>query len=419
MTGSAFEPLWDIVEEHLDEAEFLWEQWESSLVAPNYLLREVANGPEARLMAHLDGLVVNGPQVVECLLVPTIADVDAEPTRVRAAALALLQTPGEGGVATVLAELHASPPQRPELVRALECCGERGPWAESLGPLLAADDVDLRHAAARVLAFHGEMLGDVAPRMLASDRGVDRALGLGLVPRLAGGSRLVREVVAALTSDDPALRDVALTAGAGLDLPQAWREARDLAVGGDPTAGQALLLLALRGAPEDRPVIAAALAAESLRGAALWALGFLGTVEAVDLAIPWLEDTDYGRLAGEVVAAVTGLDLENENLTRTPEEDPALEHRPEDDLPLPDAIGVLTWWQTRRARFTSDRRYVAGSPRESTRLLSALEEGPMRRRTAHLIALRMGGARVPYVEVMAPSSRQRRELAALRAALTR
>ena len=30
------EPLWDIVEEHLDEAEFLWERWEHGLVAPNY-----------------------------------------------------------------------------------------------------------------------------------------------------------------------------------------------------------------------------------------------------------------------------------------------------------------------------------------------------------------------------------------------
>ena len=126
MSERTFEPLWDIVEEHLDEAEFLWEQWEASLVAPNYVMREVEEGPEARLMAHIDGLVVNGPLVAERLLLPTITDIDAEPTRVRAAALALLQTPGAEGFEAVFAELHSSPAQRPELARALEC-SELGP----------------------------------------------------------------------------------------------------------------------------------------------------------------------------------------------------------------------------------------------------------------------------------------------------
>ena len=89
MSVTVPEPLWDIVEEHLDEAEFLWEQWEHALLAPNYTLDELADGPEARLLAHLDGLVVGGPEVARRLLIPTL-DEDVEPTRVRAAALALL-----------------------------------------------------------------------------------------------------------------------------------------------------------------------------------------------------------------------------------------------------------------------------------------------------------------------------------------
>jgi len=414
MADATNEPLWDIVEEHLDEAEFLWEQWEASLVAPNYVLREVEDGPEGRLLAHLDGLVVNGPMVAERLLLPTIADLDAEPTRVRAAALALLQTPGEAGFEAVFSELHGSPTQRPELARALECC-ELGPLHPRLGGLLAAEDADLRHAAARVLAYHGEALVEVVPALLASERGVDRALGLRMVPRFAEGGRHRHAVLAALASEDPDLRDAALTSGALLDLPQAWGCARDLVRAADDGAGQALLLLALRGDPSDAPGIAAALASEALRGPALWALGFLGTVEAVELAMPWLEDAAHARLAGEVVAAITGLDLEDENLTRVREEDEALEHRPEDDLPVPDAMGVLVWWRRMRGDLVGDRRYLGGKPRDAATLRGALHEGPMRRRAAHLLALQCGAApgRGPRLEPTAPSRRQWRELAAL------
>ena len=414
MSELVIEPLWDIVEEHLDEAEFLWEQWEHGLVAPNYTLQEVADGPESRLMAHLDGLVVNGPQVAERLLLPTLGDVDAEPTRVSAAALALLQTPGEAGVDAVVAGLRAAG-QRPELARALECC-ERGPLVGRVGPLLADADVEVRHMAARVLAFHGEALGEVVTRMLASDRALDRGLGLRQIPRVAGGPRLAREVLTALVADDPELRDEGLTVGAVLGLPEAWAVAREVAVGGGEGAGRALLMLALRGDPADRSVLAAAVGEAGRRGAGLWALGFAGTVAAVELALPWLEDEEHGRLAGEAIAAITGLDLEDERLTRVVE-DERLEHRPEDDLPVPDAMGVLTWWQTHRSRFAADRRYVGGAVRDAAALLRALEQGPMRRRAAHLLGLRLGAPRVPTVELMAPSRRQRRELAALRAAL--
>src|SRR5262245_29573732 len=90
------QPRWDILEEHLDEAEFLWGMWEHALRAPNYDLDEVARGPEERLLAHLDGLVAGGPAVAPRLLVPAL---DArEPHRVAAAAAALLASPGEAGV---------------------------------------------------------------------------------------------------------------------------------------------------------------------------------------------------------------------------------------------------------------------------------------------------------------------------------
>ena len=406
------EPLWDIVEEHLDDAEFLWEQWEHGLVAPNYTLAELADGPEERLMAHLDGLVVNGPLVAERLLIPTLADVDAEPIRVRAAALALLQSSGDAGVQAVVDATLEFPPQRLELARALECSARRD-FNSRLSPLLAASDPELRHVAARVLAFHGDGYAEAVSGLLASTRSVDRGLGASLVPRLPREPRLLKAVLETLKSTDPELRDIALRSGILLDLPQAWDCARELVFSRDPTAGDALLLLALRGDPADQPALIGAAEVDALRGAALWALGFLGTAAAAEAALPWLEDGAHARVAGETFSAITGLDLEDANLTADEPEVEAVEHRPEDDLPVPDPMGLLLWWRDNRGRFVDGQRYIAGAPRTSGALWGVINDGPMRRRAAHLLSLQLQcpPKQRPQVELRAPSRRQRAELA--------
>jgi uncharacterized protein (TIGR02270 family) len=408
------EPLWDIVEEHLDEAEFLWEQWEHSLIAPNYTLAEVADGPEDRLMAHLDGLVVNGPLVAERLLIPTLADVDAEPTRVRAAALALLQSQGDAGVQAVFDAMLEFPPQRMELARALECC-ERRDLNSRLTPLLAAPDPELRHVAARVLAFHGDSFAGAVPGLLASSRSVDRGLGVSLVQRLPRDPKLVRVVLETLSSAESELRDIALSTGVLLELPQAWTCAKELVLSRDPTAGHALLLLALRGDLVDQPALIAAVEDDALRGAALWALGFLGTAAAADAALPWLEDETHARVAGETFSAVTGLDPEDANLTRDKAETEAVEHRPEDDLPIPDPMGLLLWWRDNRQKFSDGQRHISGASRTNGAIWSAIHDGPMRRRAPHLLALQLQSPpkHRPRIELRAPARRQRAEFVVL------
>ena len=407
------EPLWDIVEEHLDEAEFLWGKWEHSLVAPHYTLAEVVAGPEARLLAHIDALVVNGPKVAERLLVPTLHDQGGEPTRIRAAALSLLNSPGDGGIDTVLTTFISQPALRPELARALECA-DPGPVLPRLQQQLDTRDDDLFSYLARVLTFHGASLTAVLPRLLASERIEDRSLAVRLLPRAPADRQQMRTLLKCLHSDDPGLRDEALACAALLDLPQAWTCARELADASDPSAGRALLLLALRADPADLPVLLASPAIEALRAAALWALGFLGTAAAIEAALPWLADEALGKLAGEVVTAVTGLDLERERLTRAAPSVEALEHRPEDNLPCPDPEGVTRWWQRSRGNFKGGQRFIAGRKSDTLAVLHALRDGPMRRRAPYLFLLQRQAPRSrPFVELSAPGRRQRRELALL------
>ncbi len=100
-------PWWDVWEQHLDEASFLWSMRRRGLLAPNWRLRELARHEE-RLLAHLDGLVLAGEKVAEQLLHPALSTED--PGLVAAAALCLVDA-SRAGVEEVLKRWwNAAPP---------------------------------------------------------------------------------------------------------------------------------------------------------------------------------------------------------------------------------------------------------------------------------------------------------------------
>ena len=105
--------LWDVVEEHLDEAEFLAETWHVNLDSPAYLRDEFEQGPQERLLAHVDGLVVGGEDVRAELLEPALADGDTERWRAAAVALSLLSHPNVQFAAPLFDGLD----ERPQEVR--------------------------------------------------------------------------------------------------------------------------------------------------------------------------------------------------------------------------------------------------------------------------------------------------------------
>ena len=413
MSDSEFEPLWDIVEAHLDEAEFLWGMWKRSLVAPNYTLDEVAEGPEERLLAHIDGLVVNGPLVARKLLIPALED--EEPDRVSAATLALLLGPQEhGGVDAVIEALHELPEQHAPLVQAL-CCVDCPAVLTRVRDLLTVEDIALVAAAAEVLTFHFQPLGETLSLLLASDTVAARMVALQALVNEPEPGRYVRAVKAGLSDADPRIVDVAIETGVRLRLGAAWGRARERAQ--DADGGDSMMLLALRGEGHDRALLIDALGDRKRRLAALWALGFLGTPESVDAALDWLEDKTAGPLAGEVFTAVAGVDLEEGEMSVSPEgNEDALELSPEDDLPRPEPMAVLRQWMKLRGDFANGERYVSGAILSPDTLLAALEAGPMRRRHGRLLQLELRTVARDRLrlQVRAPTSRQRAQFAQLK-----
>ncbi|HEX5748771.1 MAG TPA: TIGR02270 family protein [Archangium sp.] len=398
--------LMDVLEEHLDEAAFLWLQWERSLVAPHFVLHEVA-GLEERLLAHVDGLVIGGAPAADKLLIPALeAQEDVE--RVTAAAYTLLGSEDPSLAGTVRTALEsASPEALPAFQRALELRGFDAlpSW---LSTLLKQEEPARLALALEVLATHGVDPGPVLPDLLRHEEPHVAAAALRVAARLR--YPLDRQVLqAGLTSSVSALRDSAIIAGLQKGHRAAWTACQAAVDSKAPEPRLPALVLALSGDAREVERLKRLLEEPHHRPDALWALGFSGQPAAAELCLPWMEDEATSHLAAESFCAITGLSLEGRLVSPRTEEEPlppleeeALEveltPRPEDDLPRPVASEVLAWWKESRKNFEPDRRYLHGRPFGTEALLESLQTAPMRRRHALALDLALrsrGELRVP------------------------
>lgn len=383
--------LWDIVEQHLDEAAFLFGQWEAALVSPSYTLASVADGPEERLLAHVDGLLVAGTPVRERLLEPALADDDR--TRVFAAALVLLESPGRDRFDHVVARLDAAEAgSRVALARALQLAHRPGIDRELLA-LAAAGNPRRVGPALDALAFRRVPVSADLFRVAGAVQAAD-VLPTALRAARFAGARAFPFVDRALRSPVAAVREAALEAGLVLGLRSAWAACQSTVKAKEPGCGFALLGLALGGEPSDADVLIKALAVDALRPAALFAAGFTGRVEAADACAAHLRDEKVTRLAAEAFSAITGLAIRGEfRATEPPPRDEPIPLEQEDldadvvpgldaALPVPAPDVVEAWWKRARPSFDPRVRYLGGKPHDAASLQVALIDGPMRRRHA-------------------------------------
>ncbi|WP_164017814.1 TIGR02270 family protein [Pyxidicoccus trucidator] len=408
----------EVLEEHLDEASFHWLRWEKALRSSEHDLPDTA-AQEERLMAHLDGLVVAGPDA-EPLLVPALDS--EEPGRVDAAAFALLEGHPKG-VDEVLARLRAAPPAlRPSLERALELGSSRELDAR-LVPLLDSDDAALAAAALRVLTARDAVPPEPLERLLRHEVPEVRMAALAAI----AGSALTmapERLLPGLASTHSGIRTATVEAGLTRHLRPALATCRDLLGAEAAEAREAMLLLALGGADADVLLLEERAEAPGQRADALWALGFTGHVRAAEVALRWMEDKSVARLAGEAFSAITGLKPsgpyalppEEEAVEEEEDLDADLVPGPEAALPRPAARAVQAWWKQHASRFQRGTRYLEGRPLDAAALLGALEGGSMRRRhvLARELAIRSRGSH--RVRTLGPTWRQDEDLARARGA---
>ncbi|WNZ66106.1 TIGR02270 family protein [Myxococcus sp. MxC21-1] len=416
----------DIYEEHLDEATFLWGQWERALVSPGYNFSQTAI-LEQRLLSHLDGLTVGGTPVAHELLRPALAS--AEPLRVSAALWTMLADPGsmEPSEATQLWESTPLEMLAP-LQRAIQLS-----WSARVGeavlPLLKTQEASRQAMVLEILAFRRETPQASAVELLhhPAPPVITAALrGLQPLPRAFLQGELHR-LLADVRTD---VRTAAIEAGLVSGSREAWAVCSK-EVGVPTAAGRKLLVLqALGGNERTVQRLLESAGKVDTQANALWALGFSGQRQAADVCLDLMNQKPLAALAGEAFSAITGLKLEEpytisaqedwESLPPLEEElEHPLEYRPEDDLPIPDRTAVSNWWKEARKEFAPGVRYLRGRAFTIKGLLEELDQGPMRRRHVYALELAIRSQGACMIQTRGFSWHQRKALAQAHIAQTR
>ena len=396
--------LWDIYEEHLNEAAWLWGNWQESLDSAVYALGDVVVGPEERLLAHLDGLVLGGQPVARKLLLPALVGDDLG--GVAAAAWALVQAEdADHQDAVIEAMASAEPPAQAAIGRALYLAPQAD--ISRLVPHFHTGSPPLR---AMVL----DIFGPREPDWVREH--IDPAMRSGQAPLVAAGLRAIRNlregalldwVDATSQSDDMEVRLESMRTGLSFGVKTAWNECRIFAGGIGQISRLALGLLATSPDPSDRAFVRSKAQGEDPGSHALWALGFAGDSDSADLLVQAMANEEKAKIAGEAFSAITGLPIVGEmakpgqtqgpDVEEVTDEDPPPTVRSEDALPEPQVLKIKKWWEKERRRFVPGTRYCGGQARSPATLRNAFIAGASWRREVALIELVASVANLPRV----------------------
>lgn len=387
-------PRWDLHEEHMEDATFLWMQWERALLAPDFDLEETAE-LEGRLRAHLEALAEAGAPVAHRLLRPAL--LSDEPERVSAATYALVLGGGMEAAAGLRLLLSDSEPgPRAAIQRALQLL--EGPaGTEQVRPLLADSEPALQALALEALAFLDVTPGPELEALLEHEAPGVRASALRCARRLPPDSVRADVLRAGLADAHPQVRWEAIVLGLQHGARAAWHACLELARTRQEGSREARVLMALGGGEAELRELLGMLGGSELQADVLWALGFSGRVAAAEACLTLMRPARTAALAAEAFSAITGLAIAGPHaLSAWPaRESPSLEEdldadltpRPEDSLPLPVPEAVSAWWRQAHKGFEQGTRYLAGQPASAGLLLEVLGRGPMRRR--HMLSLEL------------------------------
>jgi uncharacterized protein (TIGR02270 family) len=386
----------DIVEEHFDELDFLWEHREANVFTPDWTLADLA-WQEERAEAHLDGLrlaELHGADLARARLG------SGEPGAAIAATLVLVAA-GEEHLAPIESALRTADPPivagigtalRHELPDALR---------PALADLLRGGEPPRAAVAADVLAFRREAVPDLRRLLDASDAAV-LAVAFAAAGRL-GGLRAA-DLARALEHGEPAVRRAALAAAArqGLaELPRACRAAASRATDPDP---EAVAMLGVLGNPADEPVLRAALQRPELGKVATGALGAMGRAASVPLLLELMRDKALGPAATAAYRRITGAgDVEGERPFPPP---PVAEGEDEAEELPPDPAKAAADWRRREPSMAADRAFQAGVAIDGAALPAAFDALSLAARRDVFLRLRARHRGIPDLELEALAVRQ-------------
>jgi uncharacterized protein (TIGR02270 family) len=406
----------ELVEEHAEEASFLWLQRAVAVDAPNYSPQQFADLDE-RLEAHIDGLRVakgEGWKLAE-------AGLDNEGAEDFFPAGVLAVEAMDGRFADVVDRAEHAPEVVPGLISAL---GWVGPEFLSgrVKDLLLAPSSFQQMLGVAACALHRRDPGSALDTFVDAGAAAVRSRALRAAGEL-GRVDLLPHVMTAMTDRKQDARywatwsavmlgdrRMALEALVSSALKPGVRQMRSLRL--------ALQTMDMERGHELLQQLTGVADVERLR---IIGAGLVGHVRYVPWLIEQMVNPTLARIAAEAFVNITGADFNLDQLEAMPPAD--FEDGPTDDpadedvevpedvaLPWPDVDRVKQWWTKNSARFSSSTRYFLRQPVNEAACTTVLRDGFQRQRVlaAHHLSLLSPGT--PLFNTSAPAWRQQRML---------
>jgi uncharacterized protein (TIGR02270 family) len=361
----------DVLDEHLEDLEFLLQQRESALYSPEYTRSELRE-LERRIAAHVDGLLIGLERTVA---LATARLADEEPGMVFAVAHTLLRLEVDSATRVVGEAFLAA---QGRILSALVAALKLGPitlLADFLARTLRSAKAPTAVAAAEALAFHSkldvhdrrlaELMEDNDPEVRVKAWKTVSLLDLAPVPGLA------RPYASALADTDARVRDAALTAGAWTQQKWVLAHCRMLAAKVPRESFSAVWLLAILGTAQDLDTLLPIAHATELGSRRFSALASFGHPGVGDALVAGLSLADPRAAAGASAAftRMTGIDVRSaKRVGVLPEDetwDPtaiAPDILPDlvDEVALPDVEKATHYWTDNKARYQLGLRWAQG-----------------------------------------------------------
>lgn len=405
----------DILDEHLEEAEFLWHLRSDALTDRSYNLGRLSE-IEERLVAHLDGLLL-GEKEAWKLLEPKLADGDRG--QAFAAASVALESENDGVAALVCDQLDTASRSTRAGIQDAFCHASHARMEPMLRKLLQSNRLSDRSLAIDSLSFRRAPMDQNDLRAFLRDSSIEMVRAALLAIARHKITLLEKDIMPLLRSDNIALRQEAIRTSLMLGIDSAVNEARQIVHKFSDQAGEMLVLLGNAGQIKDLPLLIDAVREPALGRDAITALGLLGYSGAMPCLLKSVGDPKLARLAGEAIHVITGVDLEKGGMTavdhsaRQQDDDDELEEDLDDGLACPDPQAIYAWWQEKASTFASGVRYRFGKPYGTAVLLDGLKHANLRHRHHAAFELALLAPTFPYIETRALARVQLMQLASL------
>ena len=337
----------DMLDEHFEELEFLWELREKHQFALHWDLNDLAD-IESRAETHLRALLEGGSYPIR---LARLALKSGDPALVTAACF-VLNGRGCGEEESIIQALkHGREETLAGLKTGLRHLSDLSPYRDALDGMLRLDDTFRQAIALDILSHHGIAVTPDWERLLGSEEPRTRRMTIEAMVRCdSPWDRQLLEKT--LREEEAPLRRTALRTSAMLGLSGLADVCRELARSGSEKAGEAVLFLGILGDRTDMDALLKAARVSGLAPFAVEGLGIMGCIQAIPDLIDFMNYEDIALDAGRAFWRLTAIDdIDGDQLTRPPDDLSLLQMDFWDPEPLPDPARAQTVWEGNEARY--------------------------------------------------------------------